>query len=482
MPRAVEITRLPDYNPHLGDRDEFVEKNKRLVHSVCKKYTILGKSKGFDYDDLYSMGCIGLIKAYAKFDPTKFEKVTRFSTYGVPMIKGEIQRYIRDADVGPRFSRSTKELVSKLIVAGDRDLSVQEIMEKYEEKEWNVSAAKGYLNMGQMKSLDDIVFENDGDPIRLIDQLIDQQDYTGILAREFVDSLPDKQRRILQLRVEDDIGQSEIGAIVGVSQVQVSRLLKDKITPKLAEYLGRDVEEMSRSATGNMLLAKKLLKESEMTLTEIARETGCVYVTLSKMSRDMKRPNFHHKSTIKDKSKESGPVTTRQMTDEERQRLTSLQVAVKNTSIATDLEAALVKAKQNLGDDVIDTSGEPGLIHIGQFKVGEESFKAVQKVVQPVNNPEVIPPHIPHPSHIPLAPAHLTTGGKVTTSCIVENELQIEDYAPTKTATVHTGKINLEISGESEYLEGFKDECLRLSEMLLAANAKNIKYSIIIEA
>ena len=104
-------------NPHLpGDRDTFINKNMGLVRYICNKYRNSVTVDGaVDYEDLFMEGCIGLIKAYDNYDPTKFERVTQFSTYAVPKIQGEIKKFLRDKLGALKFSREQRQDYDKIM-------------------------------------------------------------------------------------------------------------------------------------------------------------------------------------------------------------------------------------------------------------------------------------------------------------------------------------------------------------------------------
>lgn len=245
-----------EHNPHLGNLEEFIKNNKRLVHSVCQKYIPwMNRNQSFgEYDDLVSVGMLGLLRAYEKFDPTAFftpdGKGVKFSTYGVPMIEGEIRRMMRDHNNGAKFSRSYKEAYARIvkldrellytdvatIVARFQQLVDKAIAEGRTEEEYrryiltveDAERALEFHSMSKTDHLDKVVFNNMGmdEEITLRDQLGCTVDYERQLSLDiFLDSLSDMHRTIMHKHIYGGFTQSEIGKFMGISQVQVSRII-----------------------------------------------------------------------------------------------------------------------------------------------------------------------------------------------------------------------------------------------------------------
>ncbi|WLR43803.1 RNA polymerase sporulation sigma factor SigF [Bacillus carboniphilus] len=207
-------------------RDLIVERNMRLVWSVVQRFI----NRGYEPDDLFQIGCIGLLKSVDKFD-LSFD--VKFSTYAVPMIIGEIQRFIRD-DGTIKVSRSLKELGNKirrtkehLTKTEGKVPTVQQIADLLEIPPEDVILAQEAVRAPS--SIHETVFENDGDPITLLDQIADQSEkkwFDHIALKEAMKDLDDRERLIVYLRYYKDKTQSEVAERLGISQVQVSRLEK----------------------------------------------------------------------------------------------------------------------------------------------------------------------------------------------------------------------------------------------------------------
>lgn len=217
-------------------RDVIVQSNLRLVWSVVQRFL----NRGYEPDDLYQIGCIGLLKSVDKFD-LSYE--VKFSTYAVPMIIGEIQRFIRD-DGTVKVSRSLKEMANKIRRAKE-DLSkvygrvptVTELAEHLDlSTEDIIMAQEANRNPS---SIHETVYENDGDPITLLDQIADQNDtkwFDQIALKEAIHELDERERLIVFLRYYKDQTQSEVANRLGISQVQVSRLEK-KILQQMKDHM-----------------------------------------------------------------------------------------------------------------------------------------------------------------------------------------------------------------------------------------------------
>lgn len=211
-----------------GDQDArniLVEKNVRLVWSVVQRFI----NRGYDPDDLFQIGSIGLIKSIDKFD---LSYDVRFSTYAVPMIIGEIQRFIRD-DGSVKVSRSLKEIGNKIRKKRDeltknlgRSPTVHEIADALDITSEEVVHAEDAAKSPH--SIHETVFENDGDPITLLDQIAEQDTkwFDKLTLQEAVMRLNDRERLIVYMRYYKDKTQSEVAERLGISQVQVSRLEK----------------------------------------------------------------------------------------------------------------------------------------------------------------------------------------------------------------------------------------------------------------
>lgn len=218
-----------------------VSNNLGLVRSVIKRFN----NRGYDKEDLYQLGCIGLVKAIEKFD---FSFNVRFSTYAVPMIIGEIKRFLRD-DGMIKVSRSMKQIAAKVKMT-------KESLVKKMGKEPTLSEISKVLDIPQedivmaleanvqLEYLYDVIHKDDSSPVHLIDKISSKkgQDENNVTDRialnEILSRLKSRERKIIILRYFKDKTQSEIAKTLGISQVQVSRIEK-KILGQMRDLLDK---------------------------------------------------------------------------------------------------------------------------------------------------------------------------------------------------------------------------------------------------
>ncbi len=213
-------------------REQLVEGNLRLVLSVIQRFDKRGESP----DDLFQVGCIGLMKAIANFDP---DKQVRFSTYGVPMIAGEVRRYLRD-NSAIRVSRSIRDVAYRVLQCKEimtlqlgREPSLEEIAKAMELPLESVSQAMDAVCAPV--SLYDPVYADGSDPLTVMDQVRDTKNTEAnwmehIALQDAFRGLNDREKQILCLRFYDGKTQMEVARILGISQAQVSRLEKGAIS------------------------------------------------------------------------------------------------------------------------------------------------------------------------------------------------------------------------------------------------------------
>ena len=214
-------------------RRQLIEGNLRLVLSVIQRFA----GRGENADDLFQVGCVGLIKAIDNFD---INLNVRFSTYGVPMIIGEIRRYLRDNN-SVRVSRSMRDIAYKamqikeqIIAETDREPTVEEIAKKLDiKKETLVIALESVV---EPVSLYEPVFSDGNDTIYVMDQIGNKNEDMNwldeIVLKESIAKLNEREKKILTLRFLVGKTQMEVASEIGISQAQVSRLEKyalDKI-------------------------------------------------------------------------------------------------------------------------------------------------------------------------------------------------------------------------------------------------------------
>ena len=211
-------------------RERFVVGNMRLVLSLVKRFW----SKNANADDVFQAGCIGLLKAIDNFD---LSVGVRFSTYAVPMILGEIKRYLRDGN-SLRVSRSIRDTAYRVLKtreqleAEDKEATIEKIAEAMQVREKEVVYALDAIS--DPVSLFEPVYNKSGDALMLMDQISDEKNNDEVWTEhaalaEAMSHLGERERKILFLRYFEGKTQTEISDEVGISQAQVSRLEKSAI-------------------------------------------------------------------------------------------------------------------------------------------------------------------------------------------------------------------------------------------------------------
>ncbi len=227
MKAMIEKIKLGDMNT----REEFIKGNLRLVLSIIQRF----KNRGENPDDLFQVGCIGLIKALDNFDTSHG---VRFSTYAVPMIIGEIRRYLRDNNP-IRVSRSLRDTAYKALTAREtlsrslqREPTMAEISKELELPQEEVVLALDSIQ--EPVSLFEPVFHDDGDAIYVMDQVKDLKNtdakwIENLSLSEAMKKLSPRERHILEMRFFEGKTQMEVAEEIAISQAQVSRLEKNAL-------------------------------------------------------------------------------------------------------------------------------------------------------------------------------------------------------------------------------------------------------------
>lgn len=296
--RKSEVIFIDD-NPHLEPKDEFIEKHKRLVYSTLIKYfgtRYRMDNQSYNGQDLEQLGFIGLLKAYHNYNP---EFGTKFSTYAVPKIVGEIQRFTRDNDTIVKFSRILKQSyhrINKIIRDEALNVTVKEYVFERNDQELFEDVRIGFPSYQMIKefrsyadsnaratpaSFDMPVFSGDGDAEITLGETTSfsfHEDPTELIIREFrATALTERENLIYTLLVDKERTQSEAGKELGLSQVQVSRLFKQigmkylryrkeaglLHTADIPEKYAKEFEEKEVLMRLRELQAEKLRKEKE---------------------------------------------------------------------------------------------------------------------------------------------------------------------------------------------------------------------------
>lgn len=219
-------------------REDFIRGNLRLVLSIVQRFSMRGEN----LDDLFQIGCVGLIKAIDNF---RLDLNVRFSTYACPMIIGEIRRYLRDSNM-LRVSRSLKDTAYKAF-------QVRNELSKRDSEEPSLEKIASYMDMKPEDlayaldavqdpiSLSQPVYQDDGDALYLLDGISDERSsdeiwLSSIALKDAVSKLGEREKNIIYLRYFDGKTQMEVSKEIGISQAQVSRLEKSAIKNMRKHY------------------------------------------------------------------------------------------------------------------------------------------------------------------------------------------------------------------------------------------------------
>lgn len=209
-------------------REQVIRENMPLVYSIVRRFA----GRGYDVEDLRQIGAIGLIKAVDKFN-LNFD--VKFSTYAVPLISGEIKRFLRD-DGMVKVSRTLKEngirvrrMAESLANEWGREATLEELCVATEMKKEDIVMALEAGN--EVESLQKTVYQKEGSEISLMERIPSEKNETEeivnqLLLEQLLEELEEKERRLIQLRYFEDKTQTQIAGILGMSQVQVSRMEK----------------------------------------------------------------------------------------------------------------------------------------------------------------------------------------------------------------------------------------------------------------
>ncbi len=237
MDRTIELIKLAKEGDRKA-REQVATENLGLVWSVVRRFA----GRGHELEDLYQIGCIGLMKCIDKFDPAYDVK---FSTYAVPMIMGEIKRFLRD-DGMVKVSRSLKETAYKVYSVREQMMNEHGIEPTIEELASSLEIEKEDIVLAleagsEVESIYKTIYQNDGNSIYLIDKLVSSEDESRqavdrLALEELLGQLEEKERSVIRMRYFEDKTQTEIAGFLGISQVQVSRIEK-KVLTKMREQM-----------------------------------------------------------------------------------------------------------------------------------------------------------------------------------------------------------------------------------------------------
>lgn len=237
MDRTIELIKLAKEG-NVKAREQVATENLGLVWSVVRRFA----GRGHELEDLYQIGCIGLMKCIDKFD-TSYD--VKFSTYAVPMILGEVKRFLRD-DGMVKVSRSLKETAYKVYTTREQMMNERGVEPTLEELAGCLEIEKEDIVLAleanaEVESIYKTIYQNDGNAIYLIDKLVNSEDESQravnqLALQELLEQLEEKERNIITMRYFEDKTQTEIARNLNISQVQVSRIEK-RVLAKMREQM-----------------------------------------------------------------------------------------------------------------------------------------------------------------------------------------------------------------------------------------------------
>ncbi len=272
---------------------ECFENNQMLIWSSIKGLVAVSQQMGVAKEDLFSEGSIGLLKAYRGFDESKG---FRFSTYAVPIIRGHAQRFIRDKAKTVKFGRSVTDLAARIAKENCVDLSPEEIADKLGEPLEKVNIA--LLSRMNIDSIDRPVSDDEEKDITLGDLLISESDFSEIHVDDFINFLNEREQKLLELRLQGE-KQRNIGKVLCCSQVHISRMLQS-IGEKYKKYQEGKLMAFHVKAKGNIDKAKRMLKDTDLPISKIAKETNTSPSTLRYHADKIRKPEQEQSGSDQD--------------------------------------------------------------------------------------------------------------------------------------------------------------------------------------
>lgn len=326
------------------DRDTFIKKNEGLVIEAAKKFLFrINNYPHIDFDDLVQTGYIGLIKAYDNFKP---EYGTQFSTYAVPMIEGEIRRFLIDNLELLKYSRQAKLDFNHIYKAGLIDEEPEMIASQLNIPIERVENALAYYRSRCPDSIQLIIHDDDSTPLTLEDKLGEEVDFDSNLELEFfLNKLDERTRKIVEMRLQG-MGQVEIGKRIGISQVQISRILHD-LRKRMKEGGGLELITEETKYTK----ARELAEKTTLSAKEIQRQTGISYQTALKYVHEYRQVDKKQM----DKQQVVEPAINRRLdVPEINKKLDTKEVKPTNVNangyVTMTLKMSMLEAPERLND------------------------------------------------------------------------------------------------------------------------------------
>lgn len=371
-------------NGEVHTRDSIVERHKGLVHRESHKLKGFAKRVGQDYEDIVSVGFIGLIDAFDKFDGETHD--VKFATYAVPLIWGNIQNYLRTCSTGLHYSTNIKQLGWTIRKGELEHLPIDEIAEKVEAKRSRVIHALEFLEYGIPTRLDQPIIQAEGE-MNIADVIGEPDDTTGLFVEEFLDFLNDRERKVAICLVEGKT-QREIAQEIGVTRSLIW-IIKEKIAKKYLTFsvtpnreMNSDAKLMNEKGGAENLFNEKNIELTEeavdrmkkigMTYAAIAEHFGISAPTLANRRQNWELERTRAKQKVARNQRK--PINTKSESKPEKPSAASLAppVAVDRDEVQILKEAILRK------DDVIQQQRST----IGQLEAERDKLLEQKNITQ----------------------------------------------------------------------------------------------------
>ncbi|MED5050610.1 sigma-70 family RNA polymerase sigma factor [Anoxybacillus rupiensis] len=287
-------------------------------------------ARGIEYEDAHSVGMIGLIKAYRNFNP---DYGWKFATYAVPMITGEVQRFIREFNPGVKFPRKVKELALKIRHLALENETVQVIAETLNVSQEKVKDAMDYIQNEKPRLFSDVVYgDGKNEDITIEEQVSNEEDFSSIFVQDFLNILSERERQVVRMLMEGYF-QEQIAEVIGVSQAHVSRMLQ-KIRDKYNRFQqGEEIDKPKEKRRGVIRMPKvtkeeyEAMKKEGKTDKEIAEHFGIKQQTITYYKTKWAAEEAREKATNKQHDSQNINEQER-LVSELKQRLSERDVTI----------------------------------------------------------------------------------------------------------------------------------------------------------
>lgn len=222
-------------NNILLTEEEAIIEHDAFAKGICARYLEMGAYNGFEYDDIYSMSRIGLVRAYRAYEP---ERNLRFSTYAYHYVRGEIMNTVNESGTLIKYSSYAKSIARKIELSEQTNWSTQKLMKHYDVRERTIQSALHFLHFNRASSLNEPLEDGDGS-LELMDTVGEEDDESTMHIAWFLNQLDERERRVLEL-VADGYTQEAAGKVQGISKALANQAMR-RVREK---YVSHELEHM----------------------------------------------------------------------------------------------------------------------------------------------------------------------------------------------------------------------------------------------